>query len=113
MTKPINSLECNLVPPSVNHLYQTYSKNGKIIRTMTKEGLQFKKALSLLAKAKKFKLIEGDCSLEYTLYCSKCNNVRQINGELHCSLNMQDGKTFSTYSKVTFKECSWYREKRN
>ena len=44
--------------------------------------------------------------------CSKCNNVRQINGELHCSLNMQDGKTFSTYSKVTFKECSWYREKR-
>ena len=42
--------------------------------------------------------------------CSKCNNVRQINGELHCSLNMQDGKTFSTYSKVTFKECSWYRE---
>ena len=69
--KIINSLECDLIPPSVNHLYQTYSKNGRIIRTMTKEGLQFKKALSLLAKAKKFKLIEGDCSLEYTLYCSK------------------------------------------
>ena len=69
--KIINSLECNLIPPSVNHLYQTYSKNGKIIRTMTKEGLHFKRALSLLAKAKKFKLIEGDCSLEYTLYCSK------------------------------------------
>ena len=67
----VNSLKCDLIPPSVNHLYQTYSKNGRIIRTMTKEGLQFKKALSLLAKAKKFKLIEGDCSLEYTLYCSK------------------------------------------
>ena len=45
--------------------------------------------------------------------CSKCNNVRQINGELHCSLNMQNERTFSSYSKVTFKECSWYREKRN
>ena len=44
--------------------------------------------------------------------CSKCNNVRQINGELHCSLNMQDGKTFSTYSKVTFKNCVWFKEKR-
>ena len=43
--------------------------------------------------------------------CSKCNNVRQINGELHCSLNMQNERTFSTYSKVTFKECSWFREK--
>ena len=42
--------------------------------------------------------------------CSKCNEVRQMNGELHCSLNMQNEKTFSTYSKVTFKECSWYRE---
>ena len=43
--------------------------------------------------------------------CSKCNNVRQINGELHCSLNMQNERTFSSYSKVTFKECSWFREK--
>ena len=43
--------------------------------------------------------------------CSKCNNVRQINGELHCSLNMQNERTFSTYSKVTSKECSWFREK--
>ena len=42
----------------------------------------------------------------------KMNNVRQINGELHCSLNMQNERTFSTYSKVTFKECSWFREKR-
>lgn len=48
----VNSLECDLIPPSVNHLYHTYSKNGRIIRTMTEEGLQFKKALSLLAKAK-------------------------------------------------------------
>ena len=39
------------------------------------------------------------------------NNVRPINGELHCSLNMQNERTFSTYSKVTFKECSWFREK--
>ncbi|WP_157351241.1 RusA family crossover junction endodeoxyribonuclease [Aliarcobacter butzleri] len=69
--KIINSLECDLIPPTVNHLYTTYSKNGKIIRTVTKEGRAFKKALSLLAKAKKFKLIEEDCSLEYTLYCSK------------------------------------------
>lgn len=38
---------------------------------MTKEGLNFKRALSLLAKVKKFKLIEGDCSLEYILYCRK------------------------------------------
>ena len=44
--------------------------------------------------------------------CSKCNEVRQINGELHCSLNMQNERTFSSYSKVTFKECSWFREKR-
>ena len=44
--------------------------------------------------------------------CSKCNNVRQMNSELHCSLNMQDGKTFSTYSKVTFKNCVWFKEKR-
>lgn len=44
--------------------------------------------------------------------CSKCNNVRQINDELHCSLNMQDGKTFSTYSKVTFKNCVWFKQKR-
>ena len=44
--------------------------------------------------------------------CSKCNNVRQINDDLHCSLNMQNERTFSTYSKVTFKEYSWYREKR-
>ena len=42
--------------------------------------------------------------------CSKCNNVRQINGELHCSLNMQNERTFSSYSKVTFEECSWFRE---
>ena len=57
--------------------------------------------------AKKKIIIEKDLK-----DCSKCNNVRQINGELHCSLNMQDERTFSTYSKVTFKECSWYREKR-
>lgn len=44
--------------------------------------------------------------------CSKCNNARQINDELHCSLNMQDGKTFSTYSKVTFKNCVWFKQKR-
>ena len=44
--------------------------------------------------------------------CSKRNEVRQMNGELHCSLNMQNERTFSTYSKVTFKECSWFREKR-
>lgn len=43
--------------------------------------------------------------------CSKCNNVRQINGELHCSLNIQNERTFSSYSKVIFKECSWFREK--
>ena len=42
--------------------------------------------------------------------CSKCNEVRKINGELHCSLNMQDGRTFSSYSKVTFKPCVWFRE---
>ena len=43
--------------------------------------------------------------------CSKCNAVREINNELHCSLNMKDEQTFSSYSKVTFKECSWFREK--
>ena len=55
--------------------------------------------------AKKKIIIEKDLK-----DCSKCNEVRQINDELHCSLNMQDGKTFSTYSKVTSKECYWYRE---
>ena len=55
--------------------------------------------------AKKKIIIEKDLK-----DCSKCNNVRQINGELHCSLNMQNERTFSTYSKVTFKEGSWFRE---
>lgn len=57
--------------------------------------------------AKKKIIIEKDLK-----DCSKCNNVRQMNGELHCSLNMQNERTFSTYSKVTSKEYSWYREKR-
>ena len=57
--------------------------------------------------AKKKIIIEKDLK-----DCSKCNNVRQINGELHCSLNMQNERTFSSYSKVTFKECPWYKEKR-
>ena len=43
--------------------------------------------------------------------CSKCNNVRQMNGELHCSLNMQNERTFSSYSKVTFKPCAWFKPK--
>ena len=43
--------------------------------------------------------------------CSKCNEVREVNNELHCSLNMQDGRTFNTYSKVTFKNCVWFRPK--
>lgn len=34
--------------------------------------------------------------------CSKCNSVREINNELHCSLNMKDEQTFDSYSKVTF-----------
>ena len=67
----MNILECNLMPPTVNHLYKTYSKNGKIIRTMTSEGKEFIRALSLLAKSKKFELIKEDCSLEYVLYCKK------------------------------------------
>ena len=57
--------------------------------------------------AKKKIIIEKDLK-----DCSKCNNVRQMNGELHCSLNMQNERTFSTYSKVTFKNCAWYKEKR-
>ena len=57
--------------------------------------------------AKKKIIIEKDLK-----DCSKCNEVRQMNGELHCSLNMQNERTFSTYSKVTSKECSWFREKR-
>ena len=57
--------------------------------------------------AKKKIIIEKDLK-----DCSKCNNVRQINGELHCSLNMQNERTFSTYSKVISKECAWYKEKR-
>lgn len=43
--------------------------------------------------------------------CSKCNEVRFINNELHCSLNMQNEKTFSSYLKVKYKNCAWFREK--
>lgn len=43
--------------------------------------------------------------------CSKCNAVREINNELHCSLNMKDEQTFSSYSKVTFKPCAWFKHK--
>ena len=43
--------------------------------------------------------------------CSKCNAVREINNELHCSLNMKDEQTFSSYSKVTFKPCAWFKPK--
>ena len=57
--------------------------------------------------AKKKIIIEKDLK-----DCSKCNNVRQINNELHCSLNMKDEQTFDSYSKVTFKPCAWYKEKR-
>ena len=56
--------------------------------------------------AKKKIIIEKDLK-----DCSKCNNVRQINGELHCSLNMQNERTFSSYSKVTFKPCAWFKPK--
>ena len=43
--------------------------------------------------------------------CSKCNAVREINNELHCSLNMKDEQTFNSYSKVTFKPCAWFKPK--
>ncbi|MCT7489111.1 hypothetical protein N5T63_09395 [Aliarcobacter cryaerophilus] len=43
--------------------------------------------------------------------CSKCNSVREINNELHCSLNMKDEQTFDSYSKVTFKPCAWFKPK--
>ena len=43
--------------------------------------------------------------------CSKCNAVREINNELHCSLNMKDEQTFNSYSKVTFKACVWFKSK--
>ena len=42
---------------------------------------------------------------------SKCNSVREINNELHCSLKMKDEQTFSSYSKVTFKPCAWFKPK--
>ncbi|HAC70153.1 hypothetical protein Q6A90_04840 [Aliarcobacter skirrowii] len=43
--------------------------------------------------------------------CSKCNESRLINNQLHCSLSMQDGKTPSSYSNVSFKDCIWFRPK--
>lgn len=41
--------------------------------------------------------------------CSKCNEVREVNNELHCSLKMQDAKTPNSLSSVTFKDCTWFR----
>ena len=41
--------------------------------------------------------------------CSK--SVREINNELHCSLNMKDEQIFDSYSKVTSKPCAWFKPK--
>ncbi len=59
----------NIIPPTVNHLYHTFVQGGKIRRVKTKEGKDFINALSLVAKANKFKKTDNDCVLEYTLYC--------------------------------------------
>ena len=67
----VNKLSADFAPPSVNHLYKNFCRGKTVRRVMTKEGKQFKFALGLIAKSKKFHLIETDCKLEYTLYCKK------------------------------------------
>jgi Holliday junction resolvase RusA-like endonuclease len=59
----------DIIPPTVNHLYNTYPVGKRIVRTMTKRGKEFKQLVGYAAKAKKFKVLECDCVMEYTLYC--------------------------------------------
>ncbi len=66
-----NYLKAPLIPPSVNSYWRSAYKGGRIIHYISKAGREFKNALALLAKVNKFKVLEGDVVLEYTLYCKK------------------------------------------
>ncbi|OCL99541.1 hypothetical protein AAX29_00582 [Aliarcobacter thereius] len=44
--------------------------------------------------------------------CSKCNEVININDELHCKMNMQEIDKPTAYSKVTMRHCVWFRTKK-
>ena len=70
-SRGLNYLKAEIIPPSVNSYWRSAFKGGKIMHYVSKEGKAFKSALSLIARANKFKLLQGDVVLKYKLFCKK------------------------------------------
>ena len=70
-SRELNYLKAEIIPPSVNSYWRSAFRGGRIIHYVSKEGKAFKNALSLIARANKFKLLKGDVILKYKLYCKK------------------------------------------
>jgi crossover junction endodeoxyribonuclease RusA len=70
-SRGLNYLKAEIIPPSVNSYWRSVLRGGRIIHYVSKEGKAFKNALSLIARANKFKLLKGDVILKYKLYCKK------------------------------------------
>jgi Holliday junction resolvase RusA-like endonuclease len=97
----INKLSMrDIIPPTVNHLYNTYVRNKRIIRTMTERGKNFKIAVGIVAKANKFKLLQKDCVFEYTLYC-KLNGRSDLDNTFKAIQDSLEGIAYIKDSQIT------------
>jgi len=70
-SRGLNYLKAEIIPPSVNSYWRSAFKGGRIMHYVSKEGKAFKSALSLIARANKFRMLQGDVVLRYRLYCKK------------------------------------------